>query len=152
MDQSKEPRLLDRVRERCRVKHFSIRTEKSYVDWIRRFILFHNKRHPAEMGASEVEAYLTHLAVVGQVSASTQNQALVFVQGSIVYRVALAGWDYEGQEAAASAGRSVQNGSSRSARPIGWDPPSDRIPVVRFRIAFDGGDAVARQGRRFRAA
>ncbi|HUN01154.1 MAG TPA: integron integrase [Halothiobacillus sp.] len=70
------PKLLDLVRERIRVKHYSIRTETSYVQWIKRFILFHNKRHPREMGAPEVEAFLTHLAVVGDVSASTQNQAL----------------------------------------------------------------------------
>lgn len=76
MEQSNPPRLLDRVRERCRVKHYSIRTEQRYVDWIRRFILFHNKRHPAEMGAPEVEAFLTHLAVAGNVAPSTQNQAL----------------------------------------------------------------------------
>ena len=70
-----QPRLLDRVRERIRVKHYSIRTEQAYVDWIRRFILFHGKRHPQEMGAPEVEAFLTHLAVAGRVAASTQNQA-----------------------------------------------------------------------------
>lgn len=70
------PRLLDQVRDRIRFKQYSIRTEKAYVDWIRRFILFHGKRHPAEMGASEVEAFLTHLAVSGNVAASTQNQAL----------------------------------------------------------------------------
>lgn len=70
------PKLLDLVRDRIRVKHYSIRTETSYVQWIKRFILFHNKRHPREMGAPEVEAFLTHLAVVGDVSASTQNQAL----------------------------------------------------------------------------
>ena len=70
------PRLLDQVRDKLRTKHYSIRTEKSYVDWIRRFILFHNKRHPQEMGAVEVEQFLTHLAVVGKVAASTQNQAL----------------------------------------------------------------------------
>lgn len=69
------PKLLDRVRERIRFKHYSIRTEDSYVQWIRRFILFHGKRHPAEMGAVEVEAFLTHLAVAGNVAASTQNQA-----------------------------------------------------------------------------
>lgn len=69
------PKLLDRVRERIRFKHYSIRTEDSYVQWIRRFILFHGKRHPAEMGAVEVEAFLTHLAVEGNVAASTQNQA-----------------------------------------------------------------------------
>lgn len=69
------PELLDRVRERIRFKHYSIRTEDSYVQWIRRFILFHGKRHPAEMGVVEVEAFLTHLAVEGNVAASTQNQA-----------------------------------------------------------------------------
>jgi integron integrase len=70
------PKLLDKVRDRIRVKHYSIRTEKLYLQWIKRFILFHGKRHPLEMGAMEVEAFLTHLAVEGRVSASTQNQAL----------------------------------------------------------------------------
>ncbi|WP_036243031.1 integron integrase [Methylobacter luteus] len=74
--QNTPPKLLDQVRERIRVKHYSIRTEKQYVQWIKRFILFHGKRHPQEMGVSEVEAFLTHLAVEGKVSASTQNQAL----------------------------------------------------------------------------
>lgn len=69
-------KLLDQVRDRIRVKHYSIRTETQYVQWIKRFILFHNKRHPQEMGTAEVEAFLTHLAVDGHVSASTQNQAL----------------------------------------------------------------------------
>lgn len=69
------PRLLDQVRAKIRLKHYSIRTEQSYLDWVRRFILFHNKRHPADMGAQEVEQFLSHLAVEGQVSASTQNQA-----------------------------------------------------------------------------
>ena len=58
------------------MKHYSIRTEAQYVQWIRRFILFHDKRHPREMGAREVEAFLTHLAVDGNVAAATQNQAL----------------------------------------------------------------------------
>ena len=70
------PKLLDQVRERLRLKHYSIRTETQYVQWIRRFILFHDKRHPREMGAREVEAFLTHLAVEGNVAAATQNQAL----------------------------------------------------------------------------
>ncbi len=69
------PGLLDQVRERIRFKHYSIRTERAYVLWIRRFILFHGKRHPSTMGAPEVEAFLTHLANEGQVTASTQNQA-----------------------------------------------------------------------------
>jgi integron integrase len=72
----KEPRLLDRVRVSIRTKQYSIRTEQAYVDWIRRFILFHGKRHPMEMGKAEVEAFLTHLAVNRNVAASTQNQAL----------------------------------------------------------------------------
>jgi len=75
-NQNTPPKLLDQVRDRIRVKHYSIRTETQYVQWIKRFILFHNKRHPQEMGTAEVEAFLTHLAVNGHVSASTQNQAL----------------------------------------------------------------------------
>jgi integron integrase len=69
------PRLLDRVRAAVRLRHYSLRTEDCYAAWIRRFILFHNKRHPLEMGAAEINAFLTDLAVRGHVSASTQNQA-----------------------------------------------------------------------------
>jgi integron integrase len=71
-----EPKLLDQLRDRIRLKHYSIRTEAQYVQWARRFILFQHKRHPRDMGAREVEAFLTHLAVEGQVAAATQNQAL----------------------------------------------------------------------------
>ena len=71
-----KPRLLDRVRQALRARHLSRRTEEAYVAWIRRFIVFHDKRHPAEMGAPEVTKFLTSLAVDGQVAASTQNQAL----------------------------------------------------------------------------
>jgi integron integrase len=70
------PRLLDRVRAGLRARHYSRRTEKAYVGWIRRFILFHSKRHPDQMGGVEVGAFLSNLAIVGNVSASTQNQAL----------------------------------------------------------------------------
>jgi integron integrase len=73
------PKLLDQVRHRIRVLHYSIRTETSYVDWIKRYILFHGKRHPREMGRPEVEAFLTHLATERNVSANTQNQALAAV-------------------------------------------------------------------------
>src|SRR4029453_15909449 len=69
------PKLLDRLRHACRVRHYSIRTEDAYHDWCRRYILFHGKRHPQEMGAAEINQFLTHLAVAGRVSASTQNQA-----------------------------------------------------------------------------
>jgi len=71
-----KPKLLEQVRDIIRRKHFSIRTEQVYVDWIRRFILFHNKRHPREMAEAEVTEFLTHLARHGHVAASTQNQAL----------------------------------------------------------------------------
>jgi integron integrase len=71
-----KPRLLDRVREAILVRHYSRRTEKSYVHWVRRHILFHGKRHPLEMGAGEVTAFLTALAVRAHVASSTQNQAL----------------------------------------------------------------------------
>ena len=69
------PRLLDQVRGKIRLKHYSIRTEQSYLDWIKRYIIFHDKQHPASLGAAEVEAFLTHLAVERRVAASTQNQA-----------------------------------------------------------------------------
>jgi len=72
----KESPFLNRLRDIIRTKQYSIRTEKSYVDWVRRFILFHNKRHPEELGEAEVGEFLTYLAVKRQVSPSTQNQAL----------------------------------------------------------------------------
>ena len=69
------PRLLDQVRSRIRFKHYSIRTEEAYVDWIRRYIRFHRNRHPVELSATDVEKFLTHLAADRGVAASTQNQA-----------------------------------------------------------------------------
>jgi integron integrase len=69
------PRLLQRLREAIRLRHYSIRTEEAYVHWVRRFILFHGKRHPSDLGPGEVAAFLTHLAVDRSVAASTQNQA-----------------------------------------------------------------------------
>jgi integron integrase len=71
-----KPKLLDQVRDVIRRKHYSIRTEQAYVDWIRRFIIYHDKRHPAEMAEEEVAQFLTHLARDLNVAASTQNQAL----------------------------------------------------------------------------
>jgi integron integrase len=81
------PRLLDRVRAAVRARHFSRRTEQAYVGWIRRFILFHEKRYPAEMGGPEVSKFLSALAVEGDVAASTQNQALSALL--FLYRVVL---------------------------------------------------------------
>ena len=71
-DGTAAPRLLDVLRETLRVRHYSLRTEQQYVNWVRRFLRFHHHRHPREMGAAEVSSFLTYR----QVSASTQNQAL----------------------------------------------------------------------------
>jgi integron integrase len=82
-------KLLDQVRDVIRLKHYSIRTEEAYVTWIRRFILFHKKRHPSEMGEQEISEFLTHLAVQERVAASTQNQALnaiVFLYRAVLKR------------------------------------------------------------------
>jgi len=71
----KKKKLLDLAREILRRKHYSIRTEEAYIGWITRYIFFHNKRHPKDMGVPEIEEFLTHLAVDRNVSPSTQNQA-----------------------------------------------------------------------------
>lgn len=86
-DTARSPRLLDRVRTAMRLRHYSRRTERAYVQWIRRFVLFHDKRHPAEMGHDEVTQFLSALAVERRVSASTQNQALaalLFLYGQVL--------------------------------------------------------------------
>ncbi len=71
-----KPKLLDQVKNKLRLKHYSIRTEEAYLNWIKRFIYFNNKKHPNEMGETEINKFLTHLAVEGKVASSTQNQAL----------------------------------------------------------------------------
>lgn len=72
----KKPKLLDQVRQVIRIKHYSMRTEESYISWIKRFIFYHDKRHPMEMKEKEIGQYITYLAKERKVSASTQNQAL----------------------------------------------------------------------------
>ena len=82
-------RLREQVREVMRFKHYALRTEESYWQWIRRFILFHGKRHPREMGAPEVRAFLSHLATAEGVAGATQNQALnalVFLYREVLLR------------------------------------------------------------------
>jgi site-specific recombinase XerD len=69
-------KLIDQVGDAIRIKHYSYRTEQTYKDWIKRYILFHDKRHPKDMGAEEIQAFITYLAVEKKVAASTQNQAL----------------------------------------------------------------------------
>jgi site-specific recombinase XerD len=72
-------KLLEQVQDVIRLKHYSYQTEKTYIYWIRRYILFHNKRHPKDMGSQEIEEFLTHLAINENVAASTQNQAFYAV-------------------------------------------------------------------------
>ena len=82
-----KPKLLDQVRAVIRLRHYSIRTEQTYLDWIKRFIRFSDRRHPRDLGAGEITAFLTHLAVEGRVAASTQNQALsalLFLYGQVL--------------------------------------------------------------------
>ncbi len=71
-----KPKLLDQVRQLLRLRHYSLRTEEAYLAWIRRYILFHGKRHPRELAEKDVSAFLSSLAIDGRVAASTQNQAL----------------------------------------------------------------------------
>lgn len=71
-----KPKLLDVMQDKIRLKHYSIRTEQSYMQWVKRFIIYHNKRHPKDMGEKEITEFLTHLAARENVSSSTQNQAL----------------------------------------------------------------------------
>lgn len=103
------PKLLDRVRAAIRLRHYSRRTEESYSLWIRRFILYHGTRHPSEMGAREIAAFLSHLAVRRHVSSSTQNQALSAIV--FLYRHVLA------QEIGALDG-------------LVWAKRAKRLPVV----------------------
>jgi integron integrase len=115
------PRLLDRVRQTIRARHYSSRTEKAYVGWIRRYILFHQKRHPDQMGAAEVTAFLSALATRGNVSASTQNQA--FSALLFLYREVL-GRNLKGLETTVRA------------------KPSSRVPLV---LSRDEVAAILRQ-------
>lgn len=87
--QTQPPKLLQLVSETIRTKHYSYRTEKTYIEWIKQYILFHKKRHPKEMGNEEIQAFLTHLASDRTVSASTQNQALsaiIFLDPSVLQK------------------------------------------------------------------
>jgi hypothetical protein len=114
------PRLLDQVRGKIRLKHYSLRTEQAYVDWIRRFIRHHGKRHPRDMGAVEVEAFLTHLAVAGRVAASTQNQAksaLLFLYREVL-EVELP-WLDNVQQAKAPRRLPLASGNPGDVEPVG---------------------------------
>lgn len=89
VDCARRPKLLDQMREALRSRHYSPRTEQIYCHWVRRYVHFHNVRHPADMGEPEINAFLTHLAVKEEVNASTQNQelsALLFLYRHVLSR------------------------------------------------------------------
>ena len=131
------PPLLDRVRDKIRVKHYSIRTEQSYVDFIKRFILFHGKRHPDTLGAPEVEAFLTHLAVDGHVSAATQNlakSAVLFLYREVLDRD-LPWLDHVewAKTPDADAGRADARRGDADPAPAARRPCADRAAALRHR-------------------
>jgi hypothetical protein len=129
------PRLLDQLSQVLRVRHYSRRTEACYVHWARHSILYHGKRHPRDMGAAEVEQFLTHLAVEGRVSASTQNQALnalVFLYNQVLH-IDLGPFENTRGRPRNWAGNScLLRGSYRVARAqVGWG----RITSIRPRCS-----------------
>ncbi|HSJ96950.1 MAG TPA: integron integrase [Myxococcota bacterium] len=132
-----QPRLLDRVRQALRLRHLSPRTETAYVAWIRRFIFFHARRHPDEMGTFEVVAFLSDLAVRGRVSASTQNQALAALL--FLYRDVL-GRELEGIDAAVRARRPrplpVVLSRDEVRRLLAQLPPTPRLVAT---LLYGGG-------------
>jgi hypothetical protein len=114
----RQPKLLDQVRQAIRRRHYSDRTEKAYAHWIKRYIFFHNKRHPLEMGEPEIAQFLSSLATEGRVSASTQNQALnalLFLYHEVLSKQI--GTDRRSrsrEEAPAAAGRAHEGRSQES--------------------------------------
>jgi hypothetical protein len=149
------PKLLDQVRDKIRVKHYSIRTETQYLQWIKRFIFFHGKRHPRDLGAVEVEAFLSYLATEGNVSASTQNQALsalLFLYREVL-GVVLPWMDtMVREEAATLAGgvESFRNSTGYGAH--GRDLQFDGEVTLWHRYAVDGVLPVAGERHRLRSA
>ena len=149
----KAPKLLDQVRDRMRRLHMSIRSEEAYVGWIRRFILANDKRHPRDLGAADIERFLTALAVRGRVSASTQNQALSALL--FLYKQVLGvelPW-LDGMERAKRPQRvpTVLTRAETSALlgELRGCALADGQPAVRHGHALDGVRAPAGQGRGF---
>ena len=147
-----KPKLLDQVRDVIRRKHFSIRTEQTYVEWIKRYIFFHGKRHPNEMAEAEITAFLTHLARAGKVAASTQNQALSALL--FLYREVLQqniGWLHQVERAKRPARLPIvltKDEVRRLFAHLHGKPTHGRTALWK-RIAVDGVHAVESQGSRF---
>jgi hypothetical protein len=150
-----KPKLLDLVRDVIRRKHYSIRTEQAYVDWIKRFIVYHNKRHPTEMAEEEVAQFLTHLARDLNVAASTQNQALsalLFLYKEVLKQEI--GWLEKVERARKPAKLPVGSYPLRGERDFrapAWHTQTHGWFALRQWIAFDGMCSSSDQGHRFRA-
>ena len=127
------PRLLDRVRERIRYRHYSYRTERAYVDWVRRFVRFHGLRHPQDMGAKEIEAFLSHLATVRDVAASTHNQPC---RRSCSSTVTCSASSPHGIRAAASSARSTARNANRDQAPAWNGRPSEAGALSRISVGL----------------
>ena len=157
------PKLLDRVREAIRLRHYSPRTEQAYVAWIRRFVVFNERRHPRNLGEHEVTAFLSHLAG-RDVSASTQNQTLSAIL--FLYKVVIGrrlAWMNEivrAQRPRSAAGSAIPRGSCFIARAAAWSSVVDGVAHVRGRtpvarvcratgkdLSFDRGELMIRDGK-----
>ena len=145
--EARKPKLLDHVRHVLRVRHYSYRTEKTYVYWIKRFIFFHGKRHPREMGKVEVEQFLTSLAVDRHVSAATQNQALHALLFCTVtcWRKSWGGSTTSSAKRPQRLPRYSQTGSESTPRCTRWSPLADRQSPVRGRPAVGRRAATPRE-------
>lgn len=148
----KPKKLLDRVRETIRLKKYSEKTEQAYLAWIKPYLLFHDKKHPQDMATTEVEAFLTHLAVERKVAASTQNQALsaIFVPlpGSAGYTCRNGISIYWCQTTETSACRSHTNGSPAYISPFVWRYKVDSPTAIWEWSASQRSSAI--KGKRYR--
>jgi hypothetical protein len=148
-EEPRPPRLLDRIRHAIRMRHYSIRTEDTYVDWARRYILFSGKRHPATMGAAEVQAFLTHLATERHVAPEPgEVGAAASLQGGARARPALARGHRrrEGPPATSGGAHSVRSHCAVAAAVR--HPVAGRVAAVRHRHAAARGASPAGAGRR----
>ncbi len=152
---SESPKLLDRVRAEIRARHYSRRTEEAYTLWIRRYILFHNKRHPSSMGGDEVNAFLTKLTVEDNVSASTQGAgvecAFVPLSRCPFRALAMAGGSRAGTPAGAAAGGADGRRSGRDSRAYERAVSFGRPASLRLRSSAPRSADVANQGCGFRS-
>jgi len=144
--QGKPKKLLEEVRDLMRLRHYSIRTERCYCDWITRFIRYHGKRHPREMAEAEVIAFLTHLAHEGNVAASTQNQALsvlLFLYKEVLKEEIgwLEGVEQTGHRSEEPAGLSQTrgcDGARPSKAPVSLETPARPRPSSSVSVCFRG--------------